>query len=248
MEKSNNATANPAKTKRSRNWSLTTYIGLEAVEAYVQQPHIKNYAYIMHDKDVWDKDIVDEKGEVLHHAGDLKEPHIHLVISFLTSRTFSAVKNDFANYEQNTLCEMVRELEASYDYLTHARNKEKYQYDRESVVTNIGYFRGDISLTEDNTAYQIVNAINTKTKTIDLVRKFGREYVINQKNYHLVADKCAIECDMETHSGIDETTIRVVKRIGELKKQCNPFRQSSHLTLYVATSDGVMEELGVITG
>ena len=84
---------------------------------------IKDYAYIMHDKDT-------------KTDGTLKEPHIHLMIRFNGAVPTNAILNKL----QGT-CE-VQHLQKMYSwnsaiaYLTHANDKTKHQYDEEEVISN----------------------------------------------------------------------------------------------------------------
>ena len=170
--------------ERSRNFALVTYLSVEEVEKYCHLPHVKNYAYIMHDKD-------------LLEDGTPKQPHIHLVVVYHNARTLSAVRSDFTAYEQNTLSEYCIDLEGAYDYLLHKRNPEKYQYSKDEVKTNVGYFRGDYSSAEDNTAFCLVMDIISGKSRFDLLRKYGRDYAINREKYHGLATEIQQEQEYE---------------------------------------------------
>lgn len=170
--------------QRSRNFALVTYLSLEQVDAYCKLPHVKNYAWILHDKDV-------------KEDGSPKEPHIHLVVVYTNARTLSAVRADFAQYEQNTMSEYCIDLEGAYDYLLHKRNPEKYQYEKDLVHTNVGYFRGDYSSAEDNTAYCLVMDIIAGKSRLELLRKYGRDYAINRDKYYGVAHEIMQEEEYE---------------------------------------------------
>lgn len=180
------------KNERSRNFALVTYLSPEEVERYCKLPHVKNYAWILHDKDV-------------KEDGTPKEPHIHLVVVYHNARTLSAVRSDFSEYKQNTMSEYCIDLEGAYDYLTHRRNPEKAQYSNDLVHTNVGYFRGDYSSSEDNTAYCLVMDIIAGKSRLELLRKYGRDYAINRAQYYGLATEIMRE---EEYVHNDELTLK----------------------------------------
>ena len=51
------------------------------------------YAYILHDKDVWEEEKVDNDGVTIHKVGDLKKPHYHVVLPSLFSYNISCGKH-----------------------------------------------------------------------------------------------------------------------------------------------------------
>lgn len=192
--------------QRSRNFALVTYLSLEQVKNYCKLPHVKNYAYILHDKD-------------MKEDGTPKEPHIHLVIVYTNARTLSAVRADFSQYEQNTMSEYCIDLEGAYDYLTHRRNPEKYQYGKDLVHTNVGYFRGDYSSAEDNTAYCLVMDIIAGKSRLELLRKYGRDYAINREKYYGLATEIMQE---EEYEHLDEETLRDCENACRRSKKRHP--------------------------
>lgn len=167
--------------KKHRHFAMSTYISLEEIQEYVKKETIEKYAYILHDKEE-------------------SEPHYHLVVSFTNPRTWEGVKKDFAKYEQNTLVKVVKSLDGVLDYLTHKNKPEKYQYPEEAI-TNNGYYRGasrrntDI---EQDIAVSIVEAILEETPKRELLKRFGREYVIYRNRYESLACEIRIE-EMPKH-------------------------------------------------
>jgi hypothetical protein len=182
---------NTTKNIRTRNFSLVTYVSMADIENYCKLPHVKNYAYILHDKDI-------------KEDGSLKEPHIHVVLSYHNARTRSAVLADFKDFSQNTLVEECIELEGCLDYLTHKRNPDKFQYPVDCVKTNFGYYRGDYT-TEDNTAYCLVMDIMKGLSRLQLLRKYGRDFAINRDKYYGLATEIAQE---EEYEYLDEETLQ----------------------------------------
>ncbi len=172
------------KNKKTRNFSFTTYIDMEEVKSYCQRENVLNYAIIRHDKDVYEEDIHDENGNLIHEKGDPKEPHIHFVVTFKNARYWTSVCRDFVDYEQNTMCQAVTDLESALSYLTHRGYEGKYLYPRECVQSTYGYFRGDYSSAEsDNIALRIITDLENGKPFLDMVREYGREFVIHRKSY-----------------------------------------------------------------
>lgn len=162
--------------KKHRHFSMTTYVSLETIQEYVKKECIEKYAYILHDKDE-------------------SEPHYHLVVSYKNPRTWEGVKKDFADYEENTLVEVVKSLDGVLDYLTHKNQPDKFQYPEEAV-TNFGYYRGDYRRSvdiEQDIAITIVEAILDDLPKRELLKRFGREYVIYRKQYESLASDIRIE-------------------------------------------------------
>lgn len=79
---------------------------------------------ITHDKDT-NKD-----------TGELIEPHTHLILEYATPRAASTVANLLGVPEN--LVEYGDSKQALMKYLTHANDKDKYQYEADEVFTNTG--------------------------------------------------------------------------------------------------------------
>lgn len=94
-----------------------------------------DYAYILHDKDVYDEDIENDTGE--HKKGDLKKRHWHVVFSNCSgnARTNKSIAKELGldlNYIQQC-----RNLDNALLYLIHYNDDDKYQYIITDVVSNI---------------------------------------------------------------------------------------------------------------
>lgn len=224
MSKSSKKTkSSTPKNPRAFSFNCTTYLTVEQVDEYVKRENVNNYAYIVHDKDVYDEDVYDDNGNVLHKKGDLKEKHIHFVVTFRSARTWSAVVKDFAEYEQNTRVEVVRDLESCLRYLTHDGEENKYKYGREFVKSSYGYFRGDLSRAQaDNQALQIINDIENGLSYLELVRRYGREFVIHYKQYREVCNLCygrpADDYEKQMRNYIGDLEVRIAEQERELEK------------------------------
>lgn len=107
----------------------------EILEKNLGNPNIKYWVYIVHDKDV-DKD------------GNLKPPHIHLIIILYESVYFSTAGGYFGvpkQYVQRIEQRIGKgkrskaDIGGAISYLTHRNARDKYQYDDSEVVAKPGY-------------------------------------------------------------------------------------------------------------
>lgn len=158
------------KIIRSRNWFLVSYLSMEEITDYCKMGHISRYAFIKHDKD------------------ENKEPHIHLLVVYKNARTWSAVKKDFENRSQNTMVEVCTELSGAYDYLTHARNPEKFQYSTADIVSDDpSYWTALVAGEMPNRATELISDILDGKNPIYMLKKYGRDYVLNAGKYYTFA-------------------------------------------------------------
>lgn len=211
------------KNPRSFSFNLVTYIDVEQVREYCTRDNVNNYAFIVHDNDVYDDDIKDNDGNVIHEKGTKKERHIHVVVTFRNARTWSAVVKDFADFEQNTRVEVVRDLESCLRYLTHDGEEGKYRYPVENVNATYGYFRGDMSRAQaDNDALQIIYDMENGLSYLELVRRYGREFVIHYKQYREVCNLCygrpADDYEKQMRNYIGDLEERLAEQERELEK------------------------------
>lgn len=156
---------------RPYNYSIVCY-NLVELQRYVSLRHVKYYAYILHDKDI-------------REDGTPKEPHYHLSVTYRNGRSVSAVYKELKNFFSSTvLVEVTEDLSSILDYLVHARDPTKFQYDSKDVVST---YIGDNQYA-DNTALSIINDIIDDIPYRQLVVKYGRDLVINYSRYKSFAD------------------------------------------------------------
>lgn len=91
----------------------------------IQQKY--DYLYINHDRDKYIFDVLDENGNVLHHKGELKKPHYHILLHFNNPRYTNAVAKEL-QIEENLL-QKCSSADSYIIYLTHKDEPLKYQYD-----------------------------------------------------------------------------------------------------------------------
>lgn len=86
-----------------------------------------NSLAICHDKDVYLFDELDENGELLHQAGELKKAHYHFVVRFENSRYISGFAKEL-DIEEN-IVQVCGSFKATVIYCTHRDEPFKHQYD-----------------------------------------------------------------------------------------------------------------------
>ena len=105
---------------------------------------IKNYAYIIHDKDLYTK--ADESRNPKHKAGEFKPAHIHLVLKYERSqpqKTKYICK--WFNLAENFVSKINGSFEDAVLYLAHINAPDKAQYDVKNITANF-----DIQTVIDN--------------------------------------------------------------------------------------------------
>ena len=116
---------------------------------------INNYAYIIHDKDLYTK--ADESRNPKHKAGEFKPAHIHLVLKFERSQP---QKTKYICKWFNLAENFVSKISGTFDdailYLAHLNAPDKAQYDVKDITANF-----DIQEAVDNA--------NSKDKLGDII-------------------------------------------------------------------------------
>jgi hypothetical protein len=87
---------------------------------------------IKHDKDVYQDDIFDTDGKLIHKKGDLKKPHYHFVIEYDNPRYRNGVAKDLGIDVR--FVQLAENFIASKEYLLHRKQPEKYQYNLDELV------------------------------------------------------------------------------------------------------------------
>jgi len=114
----------------------TVLFDVDKAMAVIQEKNniIKYYAYIIHDKDVYEKD------SEAHKKGTLKPPHIHLLLSFEQNQPqkLKYVAQWFG-VPENFVSIIKGSWDAACLYQIHFNAKDKYQYDVSEVKSNFDY-------------------------------------------------------------------------------------------------------------
>lgn len=163
--------------------------------------------------------------QVLHanyriHDKDDAVPHIHCNIWLKKSRRCDVVENWFShcmdenNNYVNTFADYTKDCRLAFEYLTHKNDPDKYQYDDDGIV----YFglsideylkQKTIFNIKDNVrrrAYQsversvsLIDDLLDGASTMQMIKTYGRDYIINRKRYLSAAAAVAYEAgDFET--------------------------------------------------
>lgn len=108
------------KNVKSRYWSILVYPE-SAPEDWENVLAGLTYCYKLHDKDV-NKD------------GELKKAHIHVLLMFDGPTTYNVIK-EITERLNSPMPIPARSVRGTIRYLIHADNKDKYQYNREDIVS-----------------------------------------------------------------------------------------------------------------
>lgn len=97
---------------------------------------IQNYAYILHDKDIYLNDK--EAKENNKSIGDYKNPHWHIMLRFHKPYHFKHICQWF-NVEENFVSRIKGRFSDALMYLTHNNRKDKHQYKDHEVISNFDW-------------------------------------------------------------------------------------------------------------
>ena len=132
--------------------SLIQYLSHERIKETIKQySTIKEYAYILHDKDIDDK-------------GKLKKPHYHVYLWFNSATDISQVATWFG-IPENMIKKIKGRKKDVLKYLSHKNAPTKYQYDETEITTNIDLTKytndeNDYSRLSDFNNYSYAEHIN----------------------------------------------------------------------------------------
>lgn len=180
---------------RFRHFNLVLYCSRRELDAILIKYlcRISHCAYITHDKDIYDNDLIDKDGNYVHRKGEQEKVHIHMLISFYNGHTFSAVKRLFTTENDNPRVESVNDMVGCFNYLTHKGFPDKYQY----LPSDIQYIDEAFykKLLEegqkrdtDNVAESIVLDMLNGTSPRIMLARYGRDWAIHRSQYQDVVD------------------------------------------------------------
>lgn len=151
---------------------------LEYIKKYYE------YAYILHNKDVWEEDRVDDDGITIHKVGDLKKPHYHVVLSFKNPRSLDKLKNELGLKHLET-CNFYFYIR----YLTHKDYPRKFQYLEEEIITNM--------------ELRVHNALKRDYNSQEQDTRILLEYIYSQRNQSYLTLKQLTDYAMENDCLLD---------------------------------------------
>lgn len=165
---------NKIKIVRTRNFEYISYLPLEIIKRELLNETVLHYAYVFHDKDMNDDN-------------SLKQPHYHIVITYVDAKTlpsrFKITRALDKIYCKNTRVEAVENLRLSLRYLIHLDDKDKYQYSLKDISFDSGSYLRYFEDNAINTTEEILEDILAEKSLRYLVRKYGRDLVINYNKY-----------------------------------------------------------------
>lgn len=176
---------------RSRSFALELY---PEDETHVDKlEYIKNfweYAYILHDKDLWEEDVIDETtGEVKHKIGEIKKPHWHVIIVFKNPRSIESIEKELDLKHVET-CNFY----AYARYLIHKDQPQKYPYKKEEIQTNI-------QLRIDNALKKNYNAVEQDSRILldYIFNQHGKVLTFKMLVEYAMQNDCLIELKRNTY-------------------------------------------------
>lgn len=162
-----------SQNKRTRNWSLVTYLDVETLcQRLCSIENIRYYAFIQHDKDTKDD-------------GTPKDKHIHLALCLNSARTLQQIAprfTDIATNAGNCFGQPTRSNRAILEYFTHKNEPEKYQYSESEIISNnLDYFKND-ETDEDNTFMIIQDLLDGKSLQ-QVAKTYGRAFLYHYRDF-----------------------------------------------------------------
>lgn len=156
---------------------------LEYIKKYL------NYAYILHDKDTYTQDNIDdfvEKNKIQPpwKVGDIKKSHYHVILKFKNPRSLDKLKKELG-IEHLETCNFYYYAR----YLIHKDNPRKFQYNENEIVTNIGL--------------NIHNALKKDYNSQEQDTRLLLDYIFSRMNQSYVSLKNVTEYAMENDLLLD---------------------------------------------
>lgn len=163
---------------RFYSFKCITYLPNEILKERLKHKDISHYCYILHDKDTVE-------------GGELKEGHIHLLITFKQPKSINSVRKIF-EHKQNTLAKPMEDVVHDIQYLTHKNDPDKFQYDEKDIVTDGSTYWSRLAKSEDidngNEAF-INDLCDPNISLREMAIRYGRDYMKNYRAYHHFAQE-----------------------------------------------------------
>lgn len=121
-----------------RKMGLICYLSEEELNNAIVNCACDFYAYILHDKDLWEEDNVDSNGVIINEKGTLKKEHFHVYLKFENAHSTNKVSRIFGVSENLVEC---IDYESSYlRYFTHENKNTEgvFVYSDSDIKSNIG--------------------------------------------------------------------------------------------------------------
>lgn len=117
---------------RSRNWTFLVYpeSAVENWREVIDDLHVEWAESPLHDQD-------------RNEDGTMKKPHWHVCLMFEGKKSYEQIK-EITESVNGTIPQRVHSLRGMIRYFCHMDNPEKFQYEREGVVTHGGFEIGEM--------------------------------------------------------------------------------------------------------
>lgn len=158
---------------------------------------ITHWIYILHDKDVYVSDVLDENGTVLHRKGDLKKPHFHVFMKFNAPQQELAVLQWFGGQAVGTYSRIkTKKYSDCVRYCFHETDtaimEGKTHYDYSSAVASFDIQEMLAGKTDaDESKYSVLDGIlgRIEAGTLKRYMLFDPERGITVRTYALYKTK-----------------------------------------------------------
>ena len=174
---------------RSRQFSVVMYVEKNELDNILNSlrlyHNLKECAYIYHNRDV------DENGEP-------KEKHAHVYLYFINARELKGVYYLLRTYTTtNVLIQVCKNRYVLVnEYFIHKDNPEKVQYNKSEVyVSDKEFFEGKRQ--EDDRTLLLVQDIVDNVSITTMIKRYGRDYIINKAKYDYIAELVKAEQNKE---------------------------------------------------
>lgn len=167
--------------QRGRLFALMTYANEQDIKFVVEEhgEQIKHWCYICHDRDK--KPDTDE----------LTIKHYHVLIETFNPYYTKQIRNWFGwcrdeqGQQITTLAQIVVFRKGIVDYLTHENSPEKFRYEMSDVVNlaDALLIYGVKPRDDEDNAICIINDMMAGKSYYELMRRYGREFIINNRHY-----------------------------------------------------------------
>lgn len=169
---------------KDRHFFIRTYLTEMQIKVILLSHNIQHYAYILHDCDTH------KTGD---KAGELKEPHYHIILSLYSQNSVQAVNRWFSGFTDNKGMLIQSHVEIAvdrfhcFDYLTHSTKAcieaGDYIYSKSLIVCDdLGFYNG--SRTADfDTATLIMIDLMQGVPYEQMMFRYGKNFILNSQKY-----------------------------------------------------------------
>lgn len=169
-----------------------THIDLEKMKEVFERKCIEKWAYIIHDKDVYNENDVEknnakpvDKRNKNCVVGAKKQEHIHIVLKFKDTQKIKYIAKWF-NLPENFIEKIKGSWITCVRYLTHLNDDTKYQYEHTEVKSNFDFVK-ETTITESKglsikkiREKEIIELINS-----EVVREYNKHQYISAEEFHI---------------------------------------------------------------